>query len=86
MQSGDFQSATRYLEKVATTPSAHHLIEIIALAAHSLDLRHDKAARWCKEARRCKADATAAHYFAAFQTRNAYTASRIAAELRRHGF
>lgn len=86
MQTGDFQSAARYGDKAATTPGAHYLIAMIALAANGLAGRHDQAARWRQEVRRRKADATAAHYFAAFPTRNVDAVSRIAAELRRHGF
>lgn len=86
MQTGDFQSAARYGDKAATTPGAHYLIAMIALAANGLAERHDQAARWRQEVRRRKADATAAHYFAAFPTRNVDAVSRIAAELRRHGF
>ena len=86
MQTGDYQSAAHYGDKAATTPGAHYLIAMIALAANSLAGRHDQAALWRKEVRRRRADAMAAHYFAAFPTRNADAVSRIAAELRRHGF
>jgi len=86
MQTGDYQSAARWGDKAATTPGAHYLIAMIALAANGLAGRHDQAARWRQEVRRRKADATAAHYFAAFPTRDAASRSRIAAELRRQGF
>lgn len=86
MQTGDFQSAASYGDKAATTLGAHYLIAMIALAANGLAGRHDQAARWRQEVRRRKADATAAHYFAAFPTRDVDSVSRIAAELRRHGF
>ena len=86
MQTGDYQSAARWGDKAATTPGAHYLIAMIALAANGLAGRQDQAARWRQEVRRRKADATAAHYFAAFPTRDSASRSRIAAELRRHGF
>ena len=86
MQTGDYQSAARWGDKAATAPGAHYLIAMIALAANGLAGRHDQAARWRQEARRRKADATAAQYFAAFPTRDSDSGSRIAAELRRHGF
>ncbi len=86
MQTGDYQSAARWGDRAASTPGAHYLIAMIALAANGLAGHHDQAARWRQEVRRRKADATAAQYFAAFPTRNAASRSRIAAELRRHGF
>jgi len=86
MQTGDYQSAARWGDRAASTPGAHYLIAMIALAANGLAGRHDQAARWRQEVRRRKADATAAHYFAAFPTRDVASRSRIAAELRRQGF
>jgi len=86
MQTGDHQSAAHWGDKAATTPGAHYLIAMIALAANGLAGRHDQAARWRQEVRRRKADATAAQYFAAFPTRDIASRSRIAVELRRHGF
>ncbi len=86
LQTGDYRSAARWGDKAATTPGAHYLIAMIALAANGLAGHHDLAARWRQEVRRRKADATAGHYFAAFPTRHSESRSRIAAELRRHGF
>jgi len=86
MQTGDYQSAARWGDKAATTPGAHYLIAMIALAANGLAGRYDQAARWRQEVRRRKSDATAAHYFAAFPTRDAASRSRIADELCRQGF
>lgn len=86
IQTGDYQAAARWGDRAAATPGAHYLIAMIALAANGLAARHDQAARWGAEARRRKPDATAAHYFAAFPTRDPTSRSQIAAELRRHGF
>ncbi len=86
IQTGDYASAARWGDKAATTPGAHYLIAMIALAANSLAGRDDQADRWRQEVRRRKTDATAAHYFAAFPTRDAASRLRIASELRRHGF
>ena len=86
MQTGDYQSAAHWANKAATTPGAHYLIAMIALAANGLAGQHDQAARWRQEVRRRKADAIAAHYFAAFPTRDSASRTRIAAELHRHGF
>lgn len=86
MQTGDYAAAARWGDRAATTPGAHYLIAMIALAANGLAEHHDQAARWRQVVRRRKPDATAAHYFAAFPTRDAESRSRIAAELRRHGF
>jgi len=86
MQTGDYLSAARWGDKAASTPGAHYLIPMIALAANSLAGRHDQAARWRQEVRRRKADATTAHYLAAFPTRDIASRSLIVAELHRHGF
>jgi hypothetical protein len=59
---------------------------MIALAANGLAGRHDQAARWRQKVRQLKPGATAVDYFAAFPTRDMTSRSRIAAELRRHGF
>ncbi|PQO23974.1 hypothetical protein C2I36_05070 [Rhodobacteraceae bacterium WD3A24] len=64
---------------------ADYLIAMIALAANGLAGRRDQAARWRRELRRRKPDATAADYFAAFPTRDTASRGRIAAELHQHG-
>ena len=86
IQTGDYQAAARFGDKAAATPGAHYLIAMIALAANSLAGRHNQAARWKQVVHRRKADASAAHYFAAFPTRDVASRLRIEAELRRHGF
>lgn len=86
MQTGDYPSAARWGDRAASTPGAHYLIAMIALAANSLAGRHDQAARWRQEVRRRRADATSAHYAAAFPTRDSSSRLLIMAELRRHGF
>lgn len=86
MQTGDYQAAARWGDKAATSPGAHYLIAMIALAANSLAGRHNHAARWKQEVHRRKPDASSAHYFAAFPTRDTDSRSRIETELRRHGF
>ncbi len=86
MQTGDYQSAAHWGDKAATTPGAHYLIAMIALAANALAGRHDQVARWRQEVRRRKPGATAAHYFGAFPTRDAESRSLIAHQLRRQGF
>ena len=86
MQTGDYAAAARWGDKAATTSGAHYLIAMIALAANGLAGRNEQAARWRQVIRQRKPDATAADYFAAFPTRHAESRSRIAAELRRHGF
>lgn len=86
IQTGDYHAAARCADRAATTPGAHYLIAMIAVAANGLAGRYDQAARWRQEVRRRKADATAAHYFAAFPTRDSTSSARIAVELRRHGF
>jgi Tfp pilus assembly protein PilF len=86
IQKGDYEAAARWADRAAATPGAHYLIAMIALAANGLAARRDQAARWSQEVRRRRADATAAHYFAAFPTRDAASRTRIADVLRRHGF
>jgi tetratricopeptide (TPR) repeat protein len=86
MQTGDYAAAARWGDKAAATPGAHYLIAMIALVANGLAGRHDTAARWRQTVRQRKPDASAAHYFAAFPTRDSASRSVIADELRRHGF
>jgi TolB-like protein len=86
MQTGDFDVAARYADKAASTPGAHYLIAMIAVAANSLAGRHNQASRWKQEVLRRRPDAINAHYFAAFPTRDAASRNRIAAVLARHGF
>ena len=86
MQSGDFAAAAYWGDRAATTPGAHYLIDMIALVGNGLAGRQDQVARWRQTIRQRKPDASAAHYFEAFPTRNAATCALIAAELRRHGF
>jgi TolB-like protein len=86
MQTNDVDSAARFGDKAASTPGAHYLIAMIALAANSLAGRHNQAARWKQEVRRRNVDATASHYFAAFPTRDTASRQRIATVLAQHGF
>jgi TolB-like protein len=86
IQSGDYAAAARWGDRAAATPGAHYLINMIAMVANGLAGRHDTAARWRQMVRQRKPDASAAHYFAAFPTRDIASRSLIADELRRHGF
>lgn len=86
IQQGDDQAAADWADRAATTPGAHYLIAMIALAANGLAGRHPQAARWRQTVRRLKPDATATDYFAAFPTRDPASRARLAAELHRHGF
>lgn len=86
IQQEDHEAAAGWADRAATTPGAHYLIAMIAIAANGLAERHDQAARWRREVRRLKPDATVADYFAAFPTRDTASRARIATELRRQGF
>ena len=86
IQRGDHEAAAGWADRAATTPGAHYLIAMIALAANGLAERHDQAARWRQKLRPLKSDATAADYFAAFPTRETTSRARVEKELRRHGF
>ncbi|WP_366655608.1 winged helix-turn-helix domain-containing protein [Fodinicurvata sp. EGI_FJ10296] len=86
IQQEDHEAAAGWADRAATTPGAHYLISMIALAANGLAGRHDQAARWRQKVRRLRPDATAAHYFAAFPTRDTASRARVAAELQRYGF
>jgi TolB-like protein len=86
IQQEDHEAAAGWADRAATTPGAHYLIAMIALVANGLAERHEQAARWRQAIRRLKPDASSADYFAAFPTRQAASRTRIAAELRRHGF
>ena len=86
IQSGDYAAAARWGYRAAATPGAHYLIAMVAMVANGLAGRHDTAARWRQTVRQRKPDASAAHYFAAFPTRDIASKTLIADELRRHGF
>ena len=86
IQSGDYAAAARWGDRAAATSGAHYLIAIIAMVANGLVGRHDTAARWRQTVRQRKLQASAAHYFASFPTRDIASRSLIADELRRHGF
>ena len=86
IQSGDYAAAARWGDRAAATPGAHYLIAMIAMVANGLAGRHDTAARWRQTVRQRKPEASAAHYFASFSTRDIASRSLIADELRRHGF
>ncbi|MFH1343535.1 MAG: winged helix-turn-helix domain-containing protein [Pseudomonadota bacterium] len=86
IQQEDHQAAAIWADRAATTPGAHYLIAMIALAANGLAGRQGQAARWRREVRRLKPDANATDYFTALPTRDTPSRIRIEAELRRHGF
>jgi TolB-like protein len=86
MQTGDYAAAARWGDRAAAKPGAHYLIAMIAMVANGLAGRHDTAARWRQTVRLRKPDASAAHYLAAFPTRDTGSRSRIADMLRRQGF
>ena len=86
IQSGDYAAAARWGDRAAATPGAHYLIAMIAMVSNGLAGRHDTAARWRQTVRQRKPEASAAHYFASFSTRDIASRSLIADELRRHGF
>jgi len=86
IQQEDHQAAALWADRAATTPGAHYLIAMIALAANGLAGRQGQAARWRSEVRRLKPDANATDYFTAFPTRDTPSRILIEAELHRHGF
>jgi len=86
IQQEDHEAAADWADRAATTPGAHFLIAMIALAANGLAGRHEQAGRWRQKVRRLKPDASSEHYFAAFPTREAASRSRIATELKGQGF
>ncbi len=86
IQQEDNEAAADWADRAATTPGAHYLIGMIAVAANGLAERPEQAARWRQNVRRLKPDATSAHYFAAFSTRDTASRERIATQLRRQGF
>ena len=86
IQSGDYAAAARLGDRAAATPGAHYLIAMVAMVANGLAERRETAARWRQKVRQSKPNASAAHYFAAFPTRDIASKTLIADELRRHGF
>lgn len=86
IQQEDHEAAADWADRAATTPGAHYLIAMIALAANGMAERPEQAARWRQKVRQLKPDSTSADYFAAFPTRDTASRARVAAELRRQGF
>jgi TolB-like protein len=86
MQHQCYRDAARWAGRAAATPGAHYLIGMIAVAAHGLAGEPELAARWRKEVRRRRPDASAKDYFTAFPTQDGPSRTLIAAELRRQGF
>lgn len=86
LQQGKHAAAADWADRAATTPGAHYLIAMIAVAANAMAERHDQANRWRQEARRLRPDANAEAYFAAFPTRDAASRDEILAKLQAYGF
>lgn len=86
MQTNDFDAAARFADKAASTPGAHYLIAMIAMAANGLAGRHTQASRWKQEVRRRNPAASAAHYLSAFPARNTASQKRISTVLAQYGF
>jgi TolB-like protein len=78
--------AAHWADQAARSPGAHVLIDLIAVATHSLNGDDVRAQAWAQMARDRRPDVTRAHFFRAFPFRDARTSERISDALERHGF
>ncbi|MEM8489304.1 MAG: winged helix-turn-helix domain-containing protein [Pseudomonadota bacterium] len=63
---GDFEQGARWSSRAASTPGAHSLIALIAVAAHQLAGETDAAQRFARLAKRRHADVSRQLFFQAF--------------------
>jgi tetratricopeptide (TPR) repeat protein len=83
---GDFEKAAFWAEKAARSPGAHHLISMIAMAAHTLDNNEQKALFWMADIYRREPNASQAHFFNSFPFSDPSVRERISGAFSLHGF
>ncbi|MBI1237751.1 MAG: transcriptional regulator [Alphaproteobacteria bacterium] len=82
----DLGEAARAAERAATSPGAHALIAMIAVAAHGLNGNDARAKIWAHSARIRWPALSTAEFFRAFPFRDPDVRKRIAGALARFGF
>lgn len=82
----DFERAARWSRAAATSPGAHALIQLIAVAAHDLNQQPQEAKNWADKARAMHNDVSAAHFFNAFPFEEPELRALLESSLLRYGF
>jgi len=80
------EKAALWGDQAARSPGAHVMIDMIAVAAHSLNSNEASARFWAESARAKAPETSTAEFFRAFPFRDEQTRRRIAQALERHGF
>jgi TolB-like protein len=83
---GEADKAVEWAERAARAPSAHVLIDLIALVAHGMNGDDEKAKAWAASARRRAPSLTKDDFLRAFPFREPKTHSRVLKALERYGF
>jgi len=86
MAYGDPAAAAREATDAATSPRAHYLIDLIAVAAHELNGDPAQAALWAAAARRKNDAASAEQFLTSMDFQRQDVRADIAGALARHGF
>jgi TolB-like protein len=83
---GETDKAVEWAERAAHAPSAHVLIDLIALVAHGLNGDDEKAKFWAASARRRSSSLSKGDFLRAFPFREPKTHGRVLKTLERYGF
>lgn len=86
MQQQDYAAAAQWGEKAASTPGAHYLISMIAVAACGLAGEVHQARRWAEATKGRRAHASTDDYMVAFPIRDVTTRNKIGSTLATYGF
>ncbi|MTH77919.1 transcriptional regulator [Paracoccus aestuariivivens] len=86
IQNEDYQQAADWADRAASSPHAHFIIGMVAIAANSLAGREARAKEWLKHTRAIRPDASAGLFFAAFPLRNNHMRLLLQSVLAQHGF
>lgn len=86
MVSGEVSEAAQWAEHAATSPGAHVLIWLIAVAAHDMNGDTARAEQWAARVRQRTSAISQADYFKAFPFKPGEARDRMADALTRHGF
>ena len=83
---GRYRKAADWAEQAASSPGAHCLIALIAVAAHGLNANDAKAKEWAASARARMPDLTSAAFLRAFPFRDPGIRKTVTQTLARYGF
>ncbi|WP_134681182.1 winged helix-turn-helix domain-containing protein [Paracoccus ravus] len=85
IQQGADQAAADWADRAATSPHAHFLISMLAVAANGLAGREGRARQWRRHTRMLRPDASQQLFFKAFPLRDDMVRQRVASSLRQYG-